>query len=117
MLIGYPSGSAATLLGEELPFGTVLVDLLVGFPLGVFVLVVMLRVLLLNLLVLVRFRVVLGCLVVGEFLGALKQFGYTGKPQRRFMVEDPRFRHNGSKVPHLHQSDEAHGPQDRVGVG
>ena len=63
---------------ESYPFGTVLVILLVGFPLGVFLLVVMFRVLFLNLLVLVRFRllsclawlVVLGCLVVGEFLGA-----------------------------------------------
>ena len=25
--------------------------------------------------------VVLGCLLVGEFLGALIEFGYTGKPQ------------------------------------
>ena len=39
------------------PFVTVLVVLLVGFPLGDFVLVVMFMVLLLNLLVLVRFRV------------------------------------------------------------
>ena len=32
-------------------------------------------------------------------------------------VEDPRFRHNGAKVPRLHQGDGAHGPWDRVGFG
>ena len=36
---------------------------------------------------------------------------------KRLRVEGPRFRHDGAKVPRLHQGDEAHGPQDRVGVG
>ena len=59
-------------------------------------------------------------------MGALNEFGYTGKPQhtlqdlagiRRLRVESPRFRHDGAKVPRLHQGDEALGPQDRDGVG
>ena len=39
VLFGYPSGSAAALLDGSCPFGTDLVNLLVGFPLGVFLLV------------------------------------------------------------------------------
>ena len=37
--------------------------------------------------------------------------------KRLRISEGPRFRHIGAKVPRLHQGDEAHGPQDRVGVG
>ena len=81
VLFGCPSGSAAA------PFGTVLVGLRVRFPFGVFLLMVMFRVLLLSLLVLRRCRgvnmlvvlsclawwVVLECSAVGEFLGPLKR--------------------------------------------
>ena len=81
-------------------FGTALVNLLVGLPLGVFLLVVMFRVVSLNLLVLERFRgafmlivlsclawlVVLGCLAVGEFLGAFKSVRRHWKPQHTLQV-------------------------------
>ena len=94
-----------------------------GFPLEVFLLVVMFRVLLLSFLVWERCRgvivlIVLSCLAwlvvpesvgVGKFLGALKKFGCTGKPQhtlqdmavRGVFSLVQRFRHNGVKVPRL----------------
>ena len=37
--------------------------------------------------------------------------------KRLRVAEGPRFRHNGAKVPRLHQGDETLGLQDRVGVG
>ena len=49
VLFGYSSGSASVLV-ESSPFGVVLIGLLVGFPLGVFLFMVMSRVLLLSLL-------------------------------------------------------------------
>ena len=36
---------------------------------------------------------------------------------RDMRVEGPRCRHDDTKVPRLHQGEEAHGPLDRVGVG
>ena len=76
-------------------FGTVLAGLHVGFPLGVFLLMVMFGFLLLKLLVMwwcrgmnrlfvlscLAWWVVLECSVVGEFLGALKEFDFTEKLQ------------------------------------
>ena len=72
----------------------------------------------------------------GRILGGFRRVGYTEKPQhtlqdmegrgvlqsrprvwKRLRVEGSRFRHSVAKVPRLHQSDEAHEPLDRVGVG
>ena len=67
-------------------------------------------------------------------MGAINEFGYTGKLQhtlhdmarrgvfsprvwKRSRVEDPRLCHSDAKVPKLHRGVQAHGPQDRVGVG
>ena len=74
--------------------------------------------------------------MVGGLLGSVKRvmlhrrtpahlagYGGEGSSQsrqrvwKRLRVEVPRFRHGGAKVPRLHQGDEAHGLQDRVGVG
>ena len=108
-------------------FGTALVNLLVGFLLGVFLLVVMFGVLLLSLLVLRRCRGV----VVGEFLGDiflkvrlhrktpahLAGFGGDRSSQSRpRRVEGSEFRHNVAKVPRLLRGVEAHGSLDMVGV-
>ena len=69
--------------------------------------------------------VVLECLVVGQENPStpcrIWQGGeFSGLVQgvwKRLRVEDPRLCHSGAKVPRLHRGVQAHGPQDRVGVG
>ena len=94
-VFGYPSGSAAALLGGELLlrycFGKFACQIpTLGLParghvqglVAEFAGVEGCRgVVLLLMLSCLAWLVVLGCLVVGEFLVALKEFGYTGKPQ------------------------------------
>ena len=55
-----------------------------------------------------------------HFAGYGRDGGFRSRPKvwkRLRVVEGPRFRDIGAKVPRLHQGDEADGPLDRVGVG
>ena len=100
VLFGFPSGSAAALLGGELPLRYCSGEFACRIPTWVFLFEVMFRVLLLSLVVFRRCRgvatslvlsclallMVLGCLVAGDFFGVLKEFGDTGKPQHTLQV-------------------------------
>ena len=51
--------------------------------------------------------------------GCGREGSFQSRPRvwERLRVEGPRCRRVDAKVPRLHRGDEAHGPQDRVGVG
>ena len=85
VLFGYLSGSAAALLGGELPLRCCSGKFACrvptwGLPARAGVEEVSRSGATSLVLGYLAWLVVLGCLVVGGFLGALKEFGYTGKP-------------------------------------
>ena len=138
VLFGFPSGSAAALLGGELPLrycsGKFACRVPTwGLPARGHVQGLLADFAGIGLPGLVGGAGVLGG---GRILGGVKRvrihrktpahlagIGRDGSSQsrprvwKRLRVEGPRFCRNGAKVPRLHQGDEARGPQDRVGVG